>query len=95
MAALPNARVRESSKLRMVDWRTQYHLFAGVALRQSELNRTDADEQNQIESAPDEMRFDGGINLFFHFFTLEEVWSEDKKRLFLVRHHEHEDLSEK
>jgi hypothetical protein len=52
-------------------------LFGGVALRQREWDRTDSDEQKQIESASNEMRFDGGIKLFFHFLSLEEFWSED------------------
>jgi hypothetical protein len=57
-------------------------LFGGVALRQREWDRTDSDEQKQIESASNEMRFDGGIKLFFHFLSLEEFWSEDEKPLF-------------
>jgi hypothetical protein len=45
---------------------------ADVALRQGEWDRAESDEQNQIKRASDEMRFDGGVNLFFHFSSLVE-----------------------
>jgi hypothetical protein len=41
---------------------------AHVSLRQREGNRTDSYKQKQIKSASDKMRFDGGINLFFHWY---------------------------
>ena len=44
-----------------------------VSLRQRERNRAYSQKQKQIKSASNKMRFDGGINLFFHlvlFFRL-------------------------
>ena len=38
-----------------------------AALRQREWNRAHSDKQKKIKCASDKMRFDGGINLFFHF----------------------------
>jgi hypothetical protein len=44
-----------------------------VSLRQREWDRTHSHKQKEIKSASDKMRFDGGIDLFFHlvlsFFT--------------------------
>jgi hypothetical protein len=56
----------------MAEWRTHHCGFADVALRQCEWDRADSDEQNQIKRASNKMRFDGGINLFFHFSSLVE-----------------------
>jgi hypothetical protein len=39
-------------------------------LRKREWNRANGQKQKQIKRAPDEMRFDGGINLFFHVGSL-------------------------
>jgi hypothetical protein len=39
----------------------------GVSLRQREWDRADGQQQKQIKCASDEMRFDGGVNLLFHF----------------------------
>jgi hypothetical protein len=50
----------------MVEWRTNHCVFASVALRQREWDRTDSGKQKQIKPTANEMRFDGGINLFFH-----------------------------
>jgi len=41
-------------------------LLGGVSLRQCEWDRADGHEQKQIKRASDKVRFDGGINLFFH-----------------------------
>ena len=38
-----------------------------VSLRQREWNRAHSHKQKQIKSASDKMRFDGGVNLFFHW----------------------------
>ena len=40
---------------------------AAAGLRQREGNRADSHKQKQVKCAPDEMRFYGGINLFFHW----------------------------
>jgi hypothetical protein len=48
--------------------------MAGVALCQREWRRADAAEQNQVKRASNKMRFDGGVNLFFHFSSLVEFW---------------------
>jgi hypothetical protein len=42
-------------------------LFAGVALCEREWNRADGQKQKEIKRASDKMRFDGGVNLPFHF----------------------------
>jgi hypothetical protein len=47
-------------------------LFGGIALRQRQGDRADGDEQKEIKRASDKMRLDRGINLFFHFSSLEE-----------------------
>jgi hypothetical protein len=36
-------------------------------LRQREWDGADGQQQKQIKHASDEMRFDSGVNLFFHF----------------------------
>src|SRR4051794_21548760 len=41
-----------------------------VPLCQRERNRTDSHKQEQIRRASNKMRFDGGINLFFHVGSL-------------------------
>ena len=46
---------------------------ATAGLCQREWNRADSHKQKQVKCASDKMRFDGGINLFFHwvlFFRL-------------------------
>src|SRR6476660_5281935 len=46
---------------------------AAAGLRQREWNRAHGDKQKQVKCASNKMRFDGGINLFFHlvlFFRL-------------------------
>ena len=40
--------------------------LGSVALRQREWNHAHSHKQKQIKSAPNKVRFDGGINLFFH-----------------------------
>ena len=51
----------------MLEWHTHHRVSADVALGQREWDRADSDEQKQIECASDKMRFDRGVNLFFHF----------------------------
>lgn len=67
----------------MVEWRTLHCVFAGVSLRQREWDRANSEKYKQIKGASDKMRFDGGVNLFFHFgvfLYLEEAekphWGE-------------------
>jgi hypothetical protein len=46
---------------------------AAAGLRQREWNRAHSDKQKQVKCASNKMRFDRGINLFFHlvlFFRL-------------------------
>jgi len=38
----------------------------GVSLRQRKWDSADGQKQKQVKRASDKMRFDGGINLFFH-----------------------------
>jgi hypothetical protein len=52
----------------MVDRRTHYHLFAGIALRQRKWDCAHGDEEKQVKRASKKMRVDGGFNLFFHFY---------------------------
>ena len=40
--------------------------LGGITLRQCEWNGANSQKQKQIKRASDKMRFDGGINLFFH-----------------------------
>jgi hypothetical protein len=43
------------------------HLPSGrVSRRKRKWDRADSHKQKQVKRASDEMRFDGGINLFFH-----------------------------
>ena len=42
----------------------------GLSRRQCEWDRADSHKQNQIKCASNKMRFDGGINLFFHVGSL-------------------------
>ena len=46
---------------------TRHCVFAGVALRQREWDRADSDKQKQVKRASNKVRFDGGVNLLFHF----------------------------
>src|SRR6476619_71412 len=49
---------------------------AAARLRQREWNRAHGDKQKQVKCAFNKMRFDGGINLFFHlvlFFRLSSL----------------------
>jgi len=39
----------------------------GVSLRQREWDGADGQKQKHVEGASNKMRFDGGIDLFFHF----------------------------
>jgi hypothetical protein len=41
-------------------------LLGRVSLRQRKWNCTDSKKKQQIKRASDKVRFDGGINLFFH-----------------------------
>jgi hypothetical protein len=40
--------------------------FRSVPLRQREWDRADGHKQKQIKRASEKMRFDSGVNLFFH-----------------------------
>jgi hypothetical protein len=39
----------------------------GVSLRQRKWDRADGQKQKQVKRASDKMRFNSGINLFFHW----------------------------
>jgi hypothetical protein len=54
-------------------------LLCSVPLRQRERDRTDGKKQKQIKSASDKMRFDGGINLFFHWVLFVRLSSRIAK----------------
>jgi hypothetical protein len=41
--------------------------LGSVSLRQREWNGADRQKQKKVKRASDKMRFDGGVNLFFHF----------------------------
>jgi hypothetical protein len=53
-----------------------------VSLRQRKGNHTDGQEQNYIKGTAQNLRLDGGVNLFFHFSSLGSFESEDLKRPF-------------
>src|SRR4029077_7612544 len=47
------------------------HLPGGrISRRQRKGDRADSHKKNQVKCAPNEMRFDSGINLFFHVGSL-------------------------
>jgi len=62
--------------------RTGYTSLHCVSLRHREWDRTDSDKQKQIKSAPDKMRFNGGINLFFHLVLSCLLNSESPNYIF-------------
>ena len=51
---------------RVTFWLTS-RLPGVVSLRQRKWDSADGQKQKQVKRASDKMRFDGGINLFFHF----------------------------
>src|SRR5205807_1270367 len=54
--------------------RISYASLGRVALRQCEWNGAHGHKQKQIKCASNKMRFDGGINLLFHFgFVLVRI----------------------
>jgi hypothetical protein len=62
-----SARRRRSCEFRShLCFACRFGLLNCVSLRQRERNRAHSQKQKQIKSASGKMRFDGGINLFFH-----------------------------
>jgi hypothetical protein len=46
--------------------RADYASFRVISLGERERDRAHGEQQNQVKRASNQMRFNGGINLFFH-----------------------------